>query len=54
MATWKILLKFKLLLRKETSALGLGGPSSIPATEFLTAALGSFLEQIKEEFAFCF
>lgn len=41
-------------LRKETSALGVGGPSSVPASELLTVALGSFLEQIKEEFAFCF
>lgn len=34
--TWKILLKFKLLLSKETSTLGLKGPSSVPATELLT------------------
>lgn len=52
--TWKILLKFKLLLRKETSTLGLEGPSSVPATELLTVALRLFLEQIKKKFTFCF
>lgn len=54
MATWKVLLKFKLPLRKETSALGLEGSGSVLATELLTVALGSFLEQIEEECAFCF
>lgn len=40
--------------RKETSTLGLEGPSSVSATESLTMALGSFLQQIKKEFTFCF
>lgn len=52
--TWNILLKFKLVLGTETSTLDLEGPSSVPATELLTVALRSFLEQIKKEFTFHF
>lgn len=52
--TWKMLLKFKLLLGKETSTLGLEGRGSLPATELLTVVLRSSLEQIKKEFTFCF
>lgn len=54
MVTWKIVLKFKLLLGKETLTLGLEEPNSVPATELQTVALGSFLEQIQKEFTFCF
>lgn len=40
--------------RKEIPTLGLEETSSVSATESLTMALGSFLEQIKKEFTFCF
>lgn len=54
MVIWKLLLKFKLLLGKETSTLGLEGASGAPASELLTMALRLFLKQIKKEFTFCF
>lgn len=40
--------------QKEIPTLGLEETSSVSATESLTMALGSFLEQIKKEFTFCF
>lgn len=37
-----------------TSTLGLAGPRSVPATELLTVALRSFLEQTEKEFTWHF